>query len=273
MSKRYPRPSGLTLLAKSLQKTKSKAEHNRLKVDILKKTVSSYVNNGFTFMGKTTNINDLAFFIQVTPNRVMMEISRYSKTLASIADPEQTQQTLQAMVGLLLQNVITDRGKVQKQADMLVAAQGGTYRAFVSKEANAALKNLLDSNKPLIDLVKLLQGPNATYIQNNLNSPDSQEPPEDTITVDEAVAMIDNKNPESLLESPHEKDKLFLEEGLDKENLPEVVATKQRGFELQGGFASEPKLPKRKATHEGRNEDGGDILDGIEDTDFEDLSS
>lgn len=272
MSQRYPRPSGLTLLAKSLQKASTEKESNRLKGDILKKTVSSYVNNGFTFMGKSTNINDIAFFLQVSPNRVMKEISRYSKTLASIADPKQTQETLQAMVGLLLQNAMNDRGKVQKQADMIVAAQKGKYKPFVSKEANAALKNLMESNKPLIELIKLLQGPGGTYIQNNVNNsdPTGAEEVQEAITIDSAVALINEKKPGSLLEKPKDQEELLLKEFV--EDTPEVVATKQKNFELQGQFATnkKPIKPKVKAVHEERNEVDGDIVDGTED--YEDTS-
>lgn len=271
---RYPRPAGLTLLARSLQKAESSDDRNRLKMDVLKLVVGNYVNNGFTFLGKPTNVNDLAFFLQVSPNRVMREISRYSKTLASIASPEKTQETLQAMVGLLLQNALTDRGKIQKQADMLVAAQGGSYKAFVSKEANTALRNLMDSNKPLVELAKLLQGPGNTFIQNNVNSGEQEgDDIEGAITIDSAVALINEKQPGSLLESAEEK-KLLFEAELGDEDLPQVVATKQRGFELQGQFATndKPKIPKKRVKHIDRNELDGEIIEGVEDASFEEMN-
>lgn len=270
--KRFPRPSGLTILAQSLHKAGSAQERSKLKVDILKKVVGDYVNNGFTFMGKSVGITDLAYFTQVTPNRVMKEISRYSKTLASIANPEETQQTLQAMVGLLLQNVITDRGKIQKQADMLVAAQEGGYKAFVSKEANSALKNLIDSNKPLIDLLKTLQGPGSTFIQNNVNGDkEGPEVAEDAITIDSAIALLNSEQPGSLLERKGQQQKL-LESELGSDT-PEVVAIKQKNFELQGQFAAAGKaeVPKIKVNHNNRNETDGEITDGITDITFENL--
>lgn len=269
---RIPRPSGLTLLARNFQKASTTEEENRLKVDIIKRVVSSYVQNGFTFMGKPANIEDMAFFLKISLSRVMKEISRYSKTLASIASPEETQATLQAMVGLILQNAITDRAKVQKQADMLVNEQQGKYTAFLTKEANSALKNLMDSNKPLLDLMKNLQGGSNINIQNNLNPGQEGEAmaPEESFTVDDAVALLDKKDHGTLFEKEERLAGLISEtsSGLD---LPEVVATRQKNFELQGNFNAKESVKIKKGSHIDRNENDGEIVDGIEEIAHEEI--
>lgn len=259
---RIPRPAGLTVLCRNLNSNKGEPG---LKKDILRLVIANYVNNAFTFLGSPMSVTEISIFLKESPKLVMREIARYSRTLASIADPEAVRETQQALTGLLLQQVMTDRAKVSKQADTLVAAQGGTYKPFVTKEVNSSLKNLMDSSKGLMEVAKLLQG-SAPMIQNNIQNNGAEHKEVDAIGPNEAVQMLHENDAMSLLESADKKQALSLH--FSEMKLPEVVASKQNGYETVGDFAL---APTRKPTHTERVEEDGEIQDGVEDTDFEEM--
>lgn len=267
---RLPRPSGLTLIAKNLRLSESEQQHFAHKTQAIKIVVGHYLNHGFTFCGKPCSITDLADFLRVSPTYIMKEMGRYTRTLASVTSPEAIQHTMQATLGMILQNAMKDRAIVQNQVNMLISQQNGEYVPFMTSEANKVLRTLLESNKAFIEFARMLQGPNQVNIQNNINKPTTVEGEAEVLTVTDAVKMLSEKNPLSLLENDEAKEQIRLAE-LDGFDKVEVVATKQRGFELQASFAlgSAPKLPKRKGKHIDRNEDDGTIIDAITDVEFD----
>jgi flagellar biosynthesis chaperone FliJ len=257
--KRMPRPAGFTLLAKKVND--SKAYNLQVaRAELIKLVVNHYSTNNFTFCGRAMTIKDLAEMMDVPVVSVMREMARYSKQLASIADPQHVQETQQVLVGMLLQNAMSDRAKVSEQVDRMIRSQGDEYKAFISKEVNASLKNLMESNKSLEAVAKLLQGPAGTFIQNNFNEGD-KEVTEEAIGPNEAIKLLSQHDSISPLESPEKR--TMLTDGLNSQKLPEVIATKQQGHELQGDFSVSTSLQKGK--HIDRNEDDGDIISGIED--------
>src|SRR5690606_979087 len=259
---RVPRPAGLTLLCKNLKKPEIEDKHGVHK-QILKLCIANYVQNGFIFLDREMSIIELSIFLKCKPQTIIKEMARYSQTLASITNPDAIQQTQQAMFGLIMQHIIKDRAKLERQANMLVAGQKGKYVDFMTKEVNAALKNLMDSNKPMIDLLKLLQGNNGGL---QLNKPETPaEIPNNAISPTEAILIMAEHSPHSLLESTHKQEALQSQMGSN--SLREVVATKQNGTR----FAKREGMFMAKGKHIDRNEDDGQIMAGVEDTDFEEL--
>jgi hypothetical protein len=260
---RTPRPSGLTVLSQRLHKAQTEEERTRLKKDITRLTIMSYVQQGYTFLGQPQSISVVAMFLGVTNGTVMREMARYTKTLASIADPERTQETMQAMTGMLLQNAMSDRSRIEKQVNLLLAAQGDGYKAFVSGEVNKSFKLLLDSNKPLADILKILQGPGTVNIANQNNNQlnakeEAKELKEkDSLSAAEAVLLISEKDPVSLLED-RKKQAILMEKEMGDDYV-EVIAIKQKGFELQGKNAG--AIPIKRGVHTERNENDGEIVE------------
>jgi hypothetical protein len=115
---------------------------------------------------------------------------------------------------------LATRALVDQQLHILLASQGGEYKAYISGEVNKALKLRLDSDKNIQELTKMLTP--APGIQINNTNEASVNNNVQHITSHQAVAMLDERLGESILESP-EKIKA-LTDGYNKKSLPDVTA-------------------------------------------------
>lgn len=255
---RYPRPSGLTMMGRDFNESLNFEEKTKLKTQLVRSLIASYVQNGYTILGKPTTLPELAQFLQVTTKRLLKEISRYSATLASISSPEEIKTTAQAIFGLLLNNAMQDRGQVQNQLNLMLTAQGGVYKPFISSEVNNTLRLLIESNRPMSELLRNMLHSTNIQVNTQINNGKVEgETVKEDFTTHEAIQLLSERYPKSLLELPEAQDQLIAAEigiGADVE----VIATKQEGLSIKDSPTIEES---KKITHIDRRESDGEIID------------
>lgn len=234
---RIPRPLGLTNMIRAYHLDPT--EENKQAIN--EAVVKSYINNGFTWNYRKRSVDELSILTGIPVPTLLMNITRVTRTLASLAKPEQLQNTIQSLMGLIIQNGMDDRGEVEEQLQKLKAAQGDSYAPFISKEVNGALKLRMDSNKQLMDILGLLKPQQGTLIQIN-NNPETKPEIEEgeAITTEKAVLMI-SSNTIPLKDDKKQLDHIFEAELID--DTPEVNAKKQKG-----NFSDKEGLGLKKLT-------------------------
>lgn len=252
---RIPRPLGLTNLVIAYKLDPTEENKQRINQHI----VDSYINNGFTYNFRKMTVDELSKITGIPLPIILMNITRATRTLARLSKPEQMAETIQSLLGLVIQNSMTDRSEIVEQLHNLKVSQGGEYKAFISREVNAALKLLMDSNVNILKVVEALN-PGKTLIQiNNTN----QQPVDNinNVTPDKAVILItQNKTP--LKEDQLLLENLYKDEGI--EDTPIVDARKQTGeFGKKEGLTlhkiTEIKKKGEPITHENRRLEELDI--------------
>jgi hypothetical protein len=131
----------------------------------------------------------------------------------------------------------------------------------LSPELGKTLKTLLESQRPLLEIVRTLipSSPGVT-INNQQNNVESQTNIQ-AIGTEEALSLIEKQKVPDLLGSPEMKLELGTE--LQSQELPEVVATRQKGFRLdaEATLALKPEIKPTAQAHLSRREEDGEILD------------
>jgi hypothetical protein len=120
---------------------------------------------------------------------------------------------------------------------MLIAQQGGEYVPFLTNEANKALANMINSNKPMIDLLNLFK-PNTTIMPHSPSDGISSH----SVTVDEATKLI-RENSQSMIEDTTTLDAEYTMIK-DSIGLPDVSARNQDLSEIGIGRRKKKKAKK-----------------------------
>lgn len=238
---RIPRTIGLTQLSKNYQQGQVtlREVHDYL--------LSRYINDGFRINGQLVDIHQLAHLYQLSPANIYKAITKHVKQMTGLTSDENISETYRATLATIIFNALGDRGRVLAQYDALAKAQGAKYVPFLTNSVNQTLKLLIDSNKPLLDLLKALQ-PNTPSIsitnqQANIPLPNNDQ----AMGTNEAVKFIDAKSAEDLLNSGTLQQGL-LQAHIDGQELPEIIATKQKGStdlaEAQRAMGKKPESRK-----------------------------
>ena len=252
---RIPRPLGLTNLIKAYHIDPTESAKQRVNEHIVK----SYVDNGFTWNYRKISIDELSIYTGIPTQTLLINITRAAKSLANLANPEQIQDSLQAMIGMIMRNGINDRGEIEEQLFKMKLSQGSSYSPFISSEVGKTIKLMLDSNKNLMDIVKTISPEKSTLIQINTNPNDEPIEEAKLVTTDNAIHMI-SANQEGLKDS---QAMLNLVEEAELVDAPVVDARKQKG-----DHGDKERLWLKKLTssehlecinHKNRREDEHDI--------------
>jgi hypothetical protein len=144
----------------------------------------------------------------------------------------------------------------------MLQAQGGSYAPFISQTANSAIKNWLDAEKGMVGLLGTLlpkSGTNINIQNNNQGLVQNNE----YLTTHQAIKILTERGTGGLLRKPDLKNQLHLNIANQNPDLPEVIATKQQGFQNERVPILGHTTPQ-VVSHEDRNELDGDILDGVD---------
>lgn len=253
---RVPRTAGTTMLCKEIHNTTQNKEKTRLKKSLQENILNRYIQDGFRLNGQTVDITYLAQYLGVPVTRVVKGITKHQVQLAGLTSPENIENTYRALIASTIGGALLDRGRVLEQVDTLKRAQGDSYVPFLSSALNNALKMAVDTHKPIIDLLRQLSPTPTTLVQNTTQvAIDGQV--EKYIGPNEAIQMIDGHREEgvNLLTDPEAQQDLHTIH-LDGVDMPEVVATRQQGFNLKeyGAANKQLKAPNTKEVEAKINE-------------------
>ncbi len=230
---RSPRIQGLTMMAREwnglrTQATKTDNHHSQqriLKNKINKYIINQYILQGYCLLGYSLSLPELAIYLQEPMNKVLREgFKGQSAQFGSFSNDKGALEEMAGLTrdlsGMALNFLLQDRATLSKQANVLLEAQGGDYKAFVSAETNRALKNLADQPKMLLDLIKTLAGTNqqAITINNQVNA-NQTETTHNFITTETAAEMIAEK---SMASDVTDRNRVLTEYYTNQEALPNI---------------------------------------------------
>lgn len=245
--KRTPRPRGFTFQMMNF--------HNeQLDEDTLHTTIIRYwINNSFTWCQRKMDTAELSQIFNIPNDKILAEINNYSKNLGGFVDPEKIKDTYYNLISMAMGFAIEDRAEASEQLNILKAAQGGQYKAFISAEVRQQQNNLMASGKAFMDIAGKLVPPGTGTNINIFTDKDKDKETIDTnyIDVTQAVHLL-NQGKVSVNDDPNK-----LEAALEKAkelDIPEVAAKKQT--------SEDTTIPKEKLNgqpdpYEGRRLDTG----------------
>lgn len=256
---RIPRQEGITTM---MHKYHTHDKDERIKKLVQTTILSRYITQGMSINGETKDLEWVSKYLGMELKDILARVTSTTESLLGITEgsTEQGNKGLQVMGRALISQAffmaLNDRGLIQKQALDLMASQGAQYQPYMSSTVNQALKNLLDSQKPFTDLLKVFQVPTTNIlVQNNGSQNGQPSVPNKSVSIQDAIQLINESNEGlGLLERPEAR--LALQEQYGTEQFPEVVATRQ-----QGTIQKEVDIyrPKKIRKHEDRVEGLGEI--------------
>ena len=182
---RLPRPLGLTNLCKEYHQNGT--DENKEK--IYKFLITQYTLNGFRYTNISLSISEFSKIFKIEESTVLRQINELSMGLGSFSNPDQINNTLKSIASLSSLWAIQDKGLISSQIELLIKAQGNTYKPFISAELNKALKLGLDSNKNMMELYKTLSGQS----QSILNIYNNNQTNNNFVTPEQALDFIEDK--------------------------------------------------------------------------------
>lgn len=218
-----PRPNGLTSLAREANIVNTEDAWNNVK----RYMINLYLMSEGTINGQSMDIYAFARSIGVDVEDIRLRM-RDNLLESKIWDPDKSKQIVEGMFGQMITWSMEDRMKINAQINVLMRAQGNQYKPFISAELNRALKMGLESSTSFQSVVsKFIGSGNTTNIFNMLHQ--ENEVTNNFVTTTDVLKIIEEKD-NSLDNNEQAK---LLETRYDLHSLPEVVATKQSGVDLE----------------------------------------
>lgn len=249
---RIGRPEGITYVMGQYNKGNKDGRYLQRAQTIY---LNHYIHEGITNRrGEKMGLDEVSRFLRIEKREMLEKITGSMGGLLELSGDKD--KLNRVILGYLTNGVFADRALIQDQVQNLKSAQGAGYVPFLSRDYHGALKLLLESQKPLIELLKALNPDNkAPIIPIQINQGTSaQVPGEKAISTTEALRLIeDNRNGTSLLEDPQAKEALGAQYLI---GVPEIIATKQLG----PGENSMPIKKRKKVEHIDRNEVSSTIV-------------
>jgi len=218
---RIPRPLGITNLNQS----------NPDK--LVKAIVIQWVNSNGQINKEQVSMTDLANMLHITYNQLYKVYTKVIKDLGRLVmGKEHIQDVMSGMIAQSNFRSLEAQSLILNQLGILLTAQKGKYRPFISAEVGQVLRTLLQSEKNQMDLIRLMN-PSGILQQIAVFPPLGNEgpmgtqkdaQPTDILTLGEAAKLIQSQEI-PLTPAMTEQGIVY---GLDPaEKLPEIDNRKQ----------------------------------------------
>lgn len=245
---RIPRPLGTTIQSIQYRKQTNPELKDKIKEKLIANVIEQYTANNQYLHNQYLSIDDIAMFLGITGYEVMRLMNKSLERMNRFFENQAGNESLARVVFLgLLKKSQEAQSEAQQQLAILKASQGGQYKAFISGEVNKAVKNLMDSTKPTLEIIKALQERNPNNIFTN---PAAQSNTQNNIyiTTTEASKMLTDKPIPTLL-----TDQSLLDEmGQSIQSLPDVNAKSQDLTSIGIKYSGPQSLSQFKASEEAK---------------------
>ena len=221
-NQRLPRPMGVTSLMLEYKQT----NNPEVLVKLRRLLIHEWFLRGNILFNKPLNIYELSSLLNCEVSFIHEHMKQQmfgSKVFQTDADKQQG--LIKELIGQSIAWVLEDRNEIQNQVDILRVSQNGTYKPFISSEVIKALALKNTNSGALLNVIKTISGGGTINIFNQNNNSDNNG-----VTVEKALELIKNEN--AKLKSPIKPHEI-LEAEYEIIDLPEVVATKQYGIDLE----------------------------------------
>lgn len=268
---RYPRPLGTTYAAIQYTQEPDTYKKQRFKERLQENTIEQYISSGFKLNNKTYTIAELATYLDMKPERILLGLNRTIIRMNKMMKGEDGMALARVCFFQAIQNALEGTSLARHQAQILATAQGDNYVPFLTKELNTAIANLSSSTKPLMELLKLnldskLTGGADTQQGNDFHTK--------YLSPDDALKLI-NTELTSIQNSDQKLEQKLLEIGTEIE-LPEVRASYQNNTDIGIPIVAKimpesvPKSTDKTSPehHQNRRQQQLHIADDLEAEDF-----
>jgi len=206
---RIPRPIGTTYMAMSYQKDPTPDAKSQL----IKHIINSYITQGFRLNGTSYNLTQISILLNIPLETTLEVFSDVSHSLGALLSPEKIEDTLRTAMTMSLTWSLQDKGRLEKQVELLLKSQGDGYKPFITSEVNKALKSNLDANKNIMDFFKTLTTANTTVVQIFNGSKKEQG---DTLNTLQALKLIQDQASLPAPQKTNILDNIYNEHNLDQ---------------------------------------------------------
>jgi hypothetical protein len=258
--KRIPRPLGLTILmreGKGGDKNKLRKAKNML--------IQEWQRNDFTFNGERLDINKMAYRLNMSP---LLVIEEMTKAVRFMVGQGKAQEISVGMAAAAHQFFGQLQARYLNHLEAIEGRLGGkngelSYKPFVTEAALKTLDGLLNTGKSQFEVAKFFQPKAPTIVNQQANFGQNPEDPKASTSgkylgPTEAVRLLEAEGRANILDNEALAGRSLTEHASPKANLPEIIATKQQGIDMNGIDIAKPKKVKRN--HTDRREDDGYIL-------------
>lgn len=191
---RVPRPLGFTYQAILLNNHKNQErtkEYNTLLNQLKERTIELYTNNNMELNGKVLNITELSQYLNIKTEQTLRMMNKEIERISGFFDGKDGKRLARVNFLGCLKKGLEIQARVTQQTDILMAQQGAEYVPFLTGEVNRSLTNLINAQKPIQELLKMLTEKNTTNIIINADG-DSHTSGQHYISPEQALQMIDN---------------------------------------------------------------------------------
>jgi len=157
---RIPRPKHITSLAINYRQTKNE----QLKRQLIQVLLSQYTTNGFQLNGHPLSLQDLSFKYNIDIGTIYKELGEISKTVTGFINSDDLLSSHEALLAMLLESGIRDKGLAAAQLSRMLHSQGDTYKPFISSTVNQAVDLNLKATRNLVDIAQSFIPKNSEVI-------------------------------------------------------------------------------------------------------------
>jgi hypothetical protein len=197
---RIPRPLGLTQMAHTYNQCTSDTQRSNIKRRMEDKIIEYYINGNGTLNEKQYTIPELAQYLNISSQQCLIRLNKGIVRVSQMFDGNEGKAFARAVFSGSIFKALEIQAQVAKQAQILQTYQGDTYIPYATQQVNQALKNLIDSQKPILDLMKMVTEKQPINIFLNGDSMQN-ETNQQYITTTKAAEMISELGP-SIMNDP-----------------------------------------------------------------------
>ncbi len=255
--RRIPRQGGITMMVKHYNQIDDERERQNKLNQIKDHVLNQYIKEGFRINGMTMELNELAIYLDMPLKGIIRKITRYGDIMGG-KDGEAISRAVQLFS---FQGLMATRSLVLGQAQSLLRSQGDSYVPFLTSEVNRSLANLIQNDNAWIGYLKAIKTETksqpSVVINNQQATMNTGGNTEQALNINQAVRLINDNRDETLLESTDMQNRLLASHVT--EEVPEVVATQQRGYTTPDQIMV-PEKKRKVPHHDNRRESEGEII-------------
>lgn len=226
---RLPRPFGIT---------QAMAEYHKNPLPETRSTITAYLIQQWIIFngrvcGRSFNALQLADFLGCDPEIIRIQM-RDQFLATKLWDRDKQEELINSLIGQQVIWAMEDRMEVENQLDILKRSQGDKYTPFITSELNKVIGMKMTSTQGMSSILKSLSGGGSINIFNN-----NQQQTNNGISMDQALELIQRENAQIAETVEKEQNQLYGHEikyieatHNDLSDIPEVVATEQRGVDV-----------------------------------------
>lgn len=157
---RIPRPKNLTYNSINYNKTND----NQFYQEMVQSIINEYTTSNFTINKQPFSLQQISDHYNIPLDLLYAKLTKRLSESASFINQEDLLDAHKVMLNMVLGETIGDKAHVASQLHRLLAAQGESYRPFISGEVNNTLKLMLTSTQNMINLLDKVLPKNTEII-------------------------------------------------------------------------------------------------------------